>query len=118
MPGWPNKTSGGAPSWGHHGDDGRLFTSAPSSKISEHLEFAHFGHGDVMGCAVDFERGEIFYTRNGERLETAFRDVKGRLHPVIGMGARLEVRANFGEDVVGNPFRWAKANTSLGGWVD
>ncbi|KAF4622806.1 hypothetical protein G7Y89_g14219 [Cudoniella acicularis] len=119
MPGWGNKTSGGAPSWGYHGDDGDIYTDKKRSRIPElDFRFPLYGHGDTVGCAVDFDKGEMFFTKNGEKLDTAFSGVKGRLHPVVGMGQEVTVRGNWGLDIKESPFRWANANVVGGGWVD
>jgi hypothetical protein len=71
-----------------------------------------------MGCGVDFETGELFFTRNGVKLPTAFKGVKGRLHPIVGMAQIASAEGNFGEDVVNHPFVWEKANLPSGGWMD
>jgi len=58
MPGWFEG------SFAYHCDDGTLFL--------EHEEGQPFGptYGmfDVVGCGVDFEKDEIFFTKNGEYI--------------------------------------------------
>lgn len=88
------------------------------TRADKNLKFTHYGHGDVMGCGVDFGTGELLFTRNGVKLPTAFKDVKGRLHPIVGMAQIASVEGNFGEDVVNHPFVWEKANLPSGGWMD
>jgi hypothetical protein len=117
MPGWPNRTAGGAPSWAYHGDDGNLFTDKKgSADVGPGLP--HYGHGDTIGCGVDFDKSEMFFTKNGKKLDTAFRDVRGRLHPVVGLGQELVVKGNWGLDLKNFPFKWEKANVVGGGWSD
>lgn len=61
MPGWPGN---GAPSWGHHGDDGKSFAN---SKFGENYGEC-YGLGNIVGCGVNFTVGTIFYTKNGRLL--------------------------------------------------
>ncbi|ROV98618.1 hypothetical protein VSDG_04258 [Cytospora chrysosperma] len=87
-PGWEPE------SWGYHGDDGHCFASQNAGK--------HYGPtfstGDVIGCGVNFRTGTAFFTKNGVDLDTAFREVKGKLYPSVGMKKPGEhVRVNFGQ---------------------
>lgn len=95
MPGWDTCR---APSWGYHGDDGGLFHYQHDS--FHVTEGPHWTKGDTIGCGIDFIKGTIFYTKNGELLGDAFNDVgHGRLFPCVGIGPeRITVRANFGLD--------------------
>ena len=44
-------------------------------------------------------KGEIFFTKNGEHLGVAFRGVHGQLYPTVGLHSEgEEVRVNFGEE--------------------
>lgn len=55
-----------------------------------------FGAGDVVGCGLHVAAGEVFFTKNGELIGTAFRDVAGELFACASMhspGERL--RFNF-----------------------
>jgi ankyrin repeat protein len=54
----------GIATWGYHGDDG-LHQHPPNSALPEQVTF---DNGDTVGCGVDFKDGEIFITKNGERL--------------------------------------------------
>lgn len=52
---------------------------------------------DTIGAGVDFQRMEIFFTKNGEYLDVAFKDVPGFLYPTIGLHSPGEhVLVNFG----------------------
>ncbi|KAI9742170.1 MAG: hypothetical protein M1818_004070 [Claussenomyces sp. TS43310] len=87
-PGWEPE------SWAYHGDDGHSFCCQISGK--------HYGPpfttGDVIGCGVNFRTGCAFFTKNGDNLGTAFREIKGKLFPCVGMKKQGEhIRVNFGQ---------------------
>ncbi|RYP25263.1 hypothetical protein DL765_000144 [Monosporascus sp. GIB2] len=96
MPGWQDC---GGPSWGYHGDDGRLFEYT-SNSIYSHSIGPKWGMGDTVGCGIDFSRGTIFYTKNGELIGEGFRDVKSsRVFPCVGLSSEgTTIRSNFGLD--------------------
>lgn len=88
-PGWePN-------SWAYHGDDGHSFCCQSSGKTYGPT----FGAtDDVIGCGVNFSNGSAFFTKNGNHLGIAFREVKGKLFPSIGLRRPGEhIRVNFGQ---------------------
>ncbi|KAI9758716.1 MAG: hypothetical protein M4579_002891 [Chaenotheca gracillima] len=88
LPGWQPD------SWAYHGDDGRSF-SGQSAGINYGPKFCM---NDVIGCGVNFRTGCAFFTKNGIYLNTAFRDIKGKLYPSVGMKRPGEhIRANFGQ---------------------
>ena len=90
LPGWETH------SWGYHGDDGKMFSG-------EHAGRSYgptFSANDVVGCGIDFNLGQAFFTLNGRDLEVCFRDLKDlRPFPTVGMkkysGASVSV--NFGQ---------------------
>ncbi|KAI9765235.1 MAG: hypothetical protein M1840_007727 [Geoglossum simile] len=87
MPGWEEST------WGYHGDDGQRYSSG--GQCSPYAEV--WATGDVIGCHVNLENGELFYTRNGESLGIAFTNAKGWLFPAVGIQCKgAHIRANFG----------------------
>jgi hypothetical protein len=57
-----------AGSYGYHSDDGCLFGE---NKI-EGTHWPKWSEGDVIGCGIDYARGFIFYTHNGNLLGDAF----------------------------------------------
>ncbi|TLD05976.1 uncharacterized protein PgNI_08553 [Pyricularia grisea] len=87
-PGWEPE------SWGYHGDDGRSFATSNVGKDYG----PKYGIGDVIGCGVNFRTGTAFFTKNGQNLGTAFREIKGKLYPVVGLRKIGDhVRTNFGQ---------------------
>ncbi|KAI0107157.1 ran-binding protein [Nemania sp. FL0031] len=88
-PGWEQE------SWGYHGDDGDVYTG---SNVGKKYRDAPFAAGDVIGCGVNFRTGHAFFTKNGSNLGTAFRDIKGKLYPAVGIKKAGElIRVNFGQ---------------------
>jgi len=90
LPGWETH------SWGYHGDDGKMFSG-------EHAGRSYgptFSANDVVGCGVDFNLGQAFFTLNGRDLDVCFRDLKElRPFPTIGMKkySGASVTVNFGQ---------------------
>lgn len=100
MPGWAKG------SWGYHGDDGNLFIHDESERG---LEWGpRFIEGDVIGCCLSFRKRLIFYTRNGEVMDYAFKDLNFKLpnqpaqddiYIMIGLrGPGEHVHVNFGKE--------------------
>ncbi|KAK3370267.1 hypothetical protein B0H63DRAFT_528000 [Podospora didyma] len=85
-------------SWGYHGDDGNSFAAQNSGKPYG----PKFGTGDTIGCLVNFRLGHALFTKNGDELPIAFRDVsfkdvKGKLYPTVGLRKPGDhVLVNFG----------------------
>eukprot|EP00899_Mesostigma_viride_P028356 jgi/Mesvir1/8705/Mv02638-RA.2 len=87
LPGWEKD------SFGYHGDDGNCFRSSGKGTPFGPT----FTAGDVIGCCFNQVDKTVLYTKNGISLGVAFRDVKGVLHPTIGLRTKGEVvEANFG----------------------
>lgn len=108
---FPGHHNLGARTWAWHGDDGFLFENTNTPRLYGGGPYAV---GSVIGCGVDFVEKTIFYTKNGEKLPTAFEGVGERLFPVVGVLGKVALKANFGTDQK-KPFRW-QAATLDGGW--
>ncbi|KAK0616888.1 ankyrin repeat-containing domain protein [Immersiella caudata] len=101
FPGWlPKPTALQAKSWAYHGDDGGIYRSTGTGYADEFLK--HYGPGDTIGCGVDLAKREVWWTRNGVKLDATVKDVDGRLFPVIGLDSNVKVETNFGVA----PFKW------------
>lgn len=83
-------------SYGYHGDDGKKYSG---SGLGTHYG-PTFTTGDVVGAGLHTETNEIFFTKNGEWLGVAFRDVCiTPLYPTVGLHSKDErVSTNFGSD--------------------
>ena len=71
FPGHANTSKRGTQSWAYHGDDEWIGSSLYGYRDDHQLRTETFGHGDTVGCGVDFRKGYIFWTKNGRRLSTA-----------------------------------------------
>ncbi|APA16084.1 hypothetical protein sscle_16g108540 [Sclerotinia sclerotiorum 1980 UF-70] len=88
LPGWEPD------SWAYHGDDGHGYAGQNTGKPYG----PSFTTDDTIGCGVNFSTGSAFFTKNGDHLGIAFRDIKGKLFPSVGMKKPGEhVRVNFGQ---------------------
>jgi Ran-binding protein 9/10 len=90
LPGWETH------SWGYHGDDGKMFSGEHAGRNYGPV----FSSNNVVGCGVDFNLGQAFFTLDGQDLGVCFRDLKDlKPFPTIGMkkysGASVSV--NFGQ---------------------
>ncbi|MCJ1309478.1 hypothetical protein MMC25_003138 [Agyrium rufum] len=91
LPGWEPD------SWGYHGDDGRVFQGQTLGKVYGPT----FTANDVVGCGVNFMTNSTFFTKNGNCLEIAFRDLKDttKLFPSVGMKKpNAHLKVNFGHE--------------------
>ncbi|GAX77404.1 hypothetical protein CEUSTIGMA_g4850.t1 [Chlamydomonas eustigma] len=86
-------------SYGYHGDDGKKYGG--NGKGEEYGP--KFTKGDVIGACYHLGRQEIYFTKNGTKLRTAFRNVKGELFPTVGLHSKGElISVNFGQQ----PFKY------------
>ena len=92
LPGWEPE------SWAYHGDDGKAFYGSQQGQSYSHT----FGQGDTIGCGVDFNKGQAFFTKNGTDLGPAFRELdlpSTAIFPCISMkkynGTLITI--NFGQ---------------------
>ncbi|EFN56813.1 hypothetical protein CHLNCDRAFT_144348 [Chlorella variabilis] len=83
-------------SYGYRGDTGRKHHSSLPVRGEEYGPA--FGPGDVVGAGIHLSKHEIFFTKNGQHLGTAFRNVTGHpLFPTIGLHSQgASVEFNFG----------------------
>lgn len=71
-------------SYGYRGDTGRKHHSSLPARGEEYGP--SFGPGDVVGAGIHLTKHEIFFTKNGQHLGTAFRGVSGHpLYPTLGL---------------------------------
>ncbi|KAI0809881.1 ankyrin repeat-containing domain protein [Xylaria sp. FL0064] len=94
-PGWYATNAPSAASWGYHSDDGSLRHSANSDADAEMNDNWRYGAGDTVGCGVDYSKQEIWFTRNGRKIEYSFSNVQGRLFPVLGLIDAVELDTRF-----------------------
>jgi ankyrin repeat protein len=101
FPGWPpHEAAPGARSWGYHGSDGCFFDSRTEDG-DEVTTKIPYGAGNIVGCGVDLTTQTIWFTRNGQRLGSEFKNVQGRLFPLLGLKDAVIVETNFT-----GPFMW------------
>lgn len=88
-PGWY------ATSYAYHGDDGRTFWSTGTGCPWG----PRFTTGDTVGLGINYETGEVFFTKNGSFLGVSFyRCPKKSFLPAVGMTSYGEkIKANFGD---------------------
>jgi hypothetical protein len=111
FPGWEavsDSPTSAARSWAYHSDTGGVYSSLESSKGSGGMvdEELRYGVGDTVGCGVDLGKGEIWFTKNGVKLEKVIKgELEGRLFPVVGLHGAVCFETNFGGEGDGE-FRW------------
>jgi len=97
QPGWDRN------SFGYHGEDGRKYHDSSRGHESFRGGEAYgpvFTTGDTVGCGVLYASGDIFFTKNGNHLGTAFKRaaLNVTLFPTIGLHSPSEmVQVNFGQ---------------------
>jgi hypothetical protein len=111
FPGWEavsDSPTRAARSWAYHSDTGGVYSSLESNEgfvdtVSEELRY---GVGDTVGCGVDLGKGEIWFTKNGVKLEKVIKgELEGRLFPVVGLHGAVCFETNFGGGGDGE-FQW------------
>lgn len=88
MPGWE------AESIGYHADDACAFHNTGWGRQWG----KRYSDGDIVGCGILWETGEVFYTLNGEFLGVAFRSptVEEYYASVGFRNAQAKLKLNFG----------------------
>ena len=67
FPGWsPKPVAPNIQTWAYHGDDG--FFCASDRKKWPQAFGQHYGPGDTVGCGLEMDAKEIFFTRNGVKI--------------------------------------------------
>lgn len=109
-PGW-NRQSAGL-----HLDDMSKFFEDPNGGRPYDSRLEKIRPGDVVGCGYEFSTSSLFYTYNGERLDTAFRGIyvprdAYDVYAAIGVGGpgANHFIVNFGGDDNEHLFRWKPA---------
>lgn len=83
-------------SYGYHSDATKsvrrtegtyVRTTVVSDEISGKGEpyGSRFGREDVVGCGMNIKKGILFFTKNGEYLGVASKNVRGRFIPTVGV---------------------------------
>ena len=88
FPGWDKN------SYGYHGDDGHIYAAGSKKTFGQ-----TFTTGDVIGCCFNLVEKQIFFTKNGKKLDIAIKGVTSTtLFPTLGMRSPGGiVQANFGQ---------------------
>lgn len=109
FPGWwaASDSPSTARSWGYHSDTGGMYSSVEDREdfVEVTIDELKYRVGDTVGAGVDLAKGEIWFTRNGVRLESVLKGVEGRLFPVVGLHDEVCFETNFGREGDGE-FKW------------
>lgn len=112
FPGWPARSAApGARSWGYYGHDGRVYASDQESRDGW-MTGLRYREGHTVGCGVNLVTNTVWFTRNGQRLDTEIKGVHGRLFPVLGLEDEVVVSTNFK-----GPFRWLEKDVVVSNGV-
>lgn len=107
QPGW------NAWSLGYHGDDGRIYEEASRGKYPTGRKF---GQGNTVGCGIDYDTDQYFFTLDGEVIfRGSSKLVYRKMYPCVGqMSGRSRIQANFGESA----FVWSGAEALFPGGIN
>lgn len=85
MPGWYDI------SCGYHGDDGALFVNSGEGLTPTDAFGVEgmYGAGDTVGAGLNMTTGEVFFTLNGQRLDS------GRFSNRVALRVLREYRQSF-----------------------
>uniref|UniRef100_A0A915DHZ1 B30.2/SPRY domain-containing protein n=1 Tax=Ditylenchus dipsaci TaxID=166011 RepID=A0A915DHZ1_9BILA len=75
---------------GYHGNTGKKHMNS----VKGELFYKQFGNRDTVGCGLDIDRRQIFFTKNGRYLGVAYNIVpaEGLLFPTIGLCSDVLVK--------------------------
>ncbi|UKZ82545.1 hypothetical protein TrVFT333_010334 [Trichoderma virens FT-333] len=92
---------------GYHGDNGGIYHEVYIA--DDRIEYK-YGPGNTVGCGINYDSGEYFFTLDGVFVYSQSSDIIYRkLYPVVSHRyLSCQIKVNFGK----NDFKWADANPS------
>ncbi|KAK1250659.1 hypothetical protein MKX08_010662 [Trichoderma sp. CBMAI-0020] len=97
---------------GYDGIDGKVYEEAEVCNETA-MSLKPYGVNRTVGCGIDYQEGEYFFTYNGEVVfHKSSNIIYRKLYPSIGHygGGAVTVSVNFGKDT----FKWDMANLDEG----
>eukprot|EP01129_Flabellula_baltica_P007970 TRINITY_DN3137_c0_g3_i3.p1 TRINITY_DN3137_c0_g3~~TRINITY_DN3137_c0_g3_i3.p1 ORF type:complete len:1932 (-),score=502.33 TRINITY_DN3137_c0_g3_i3:18-5813(-) len=86
----------------YHADDGAVYRD--NNKITA---IAQASNDDVVGMGIDFDKGQVFFTVNGDILHRATYDITEPLYPSCALRTEGQhIEFNWGDSLSSKPFRY------------